>query len=426
MDRLKLHSVFYLAGKIAVAGLSLLTIVLFIRLAGKAEYGKYSLLLSAILMSVSLSAGWICQIILRFRSQHAQGASREQFRSAILFLVLVSIALGSLVFGVILHRTGFVSWPLLIACILLFQLAFGYNLLLTYAQSNFRAGRYVLSEVARGSLTLIIPLLLYMINRRLDSSYLLASLLAAYGVLMLGLGVHRGFVWLRVRQHGPLRARLPRWWNWTPQLTEELKIYSSFGIPVGLWLAAAHSVKILDRYFIAYFADYEKAGVYSGLYDIVAGAFSMLYAPILIAAHPLIMNLDSGEQRESSRVRRKAIRYEILLFPAMLLGLAVLAPVLAHTLKIALSVTFHLTIPIGVGSFFWCLSMLVHKPMELGNQTWMMLLFMAIALTVNAVGNWVFIPRYGYTAAAYATMTSAGTYLLLAGLWSRRLSGSND
>ncbi len=114
MDRLKLHSVFYLAGKIAVAGLSLLTIVLFIRLAGKAEYGKYSLLLSAILMSVSLSAGWICQIILRFRSQHAQGASREQFRSAILFLVLVSISLGSLVFGVILHRTGFVSWPLLI------------------------------------------------------------------------------------------------------------------------------------------------------------------------------------------------------------------------------------------------------------------------------------------------------------------------
>lgn len=424
MDRLKLHSVFYLAGKIAVAGLSLLTIVLFIRLAGKAEYGRYSLLLSAILLSVLLGAGWICQIILRFRSQCAQGASREQFRSAILFLVLISMALGSLVFGVILQRTGFASWPQLIACILLFQLAFAYNLLLTYAQSNFQAGRYVLSEVARGALTLIIPLLLYMINKRLDSSLLLGSLLAAYGTLMLGLGAHRGFAWLRVRRQGP--SGLPPWWNWTPQLTEALKIYSSFGIPVGLWLAAAYSVKILDRYFIAYFADYEKAGVYSGLYDIVAGAFSMLYAPILIAAHPLIMNLDSREPGESSRIRRKAIRYEILLLPAMLLGLGVLAPVLAQTLKISLSVTFNLMIPLGVGSFFWCLSMLVHKPMELGNQTWMMLLFMAIALTVNALGNWVFIPRYGYTAAAYATMTSAGIYLLLAGLWSRRLGASND
>ncbi len=80
--------------------------------------------------------------------------------------------------------------------------------------------------------------------------------------------------------------------------------------------------------------------------------------------------------------------------------------------------------PIVIGAFIWQLAMLVHKPLEFELKTKVMLLFSTVALVVNIVLNFMFIPKYGIVFASYSTVLSALVYLLLTvfyiGYWNKR------
>ena len=73
---------------------------------------------------------------------------------------------------------------------------------------------------------------------------------------------------------------------------------------------------------------------------------------------------------------------------------------------------FHLLIPLLIGGFIWQFALLIHKPIELNKNTYLMLISIVIALIVNLIGNIVFLPRYGLIATAYTFILSGTVYVI--------------
>jgi len=73
-----------------------------------------------------------------------------------------------------------------------------------------------------------------------------------------------------------------------------------------------------------------------------------------------------------------------------------------------------LVLPLAIGGFLWQISYLVHKPLELMCLTKRMLSAMIVALIVSVGGNYLLIPVYGYTAAAYVAIAAPLAYLIAA------------
>ncbi len=137
-----------------------------------------------------------------------------------------------------------------------------------------------------------------------------------------------------------------------------------------------------------------------------------------MALHPRIMNL-------WNQARYRQVAYLLKIGLLTLLGIFVLiilpAQIFNQTIFKMLqwiipgiSLKFNpLVMPLLIAGFFWQLSFLTHKMLELEERTMMMVFFILVSLLINIVGNFVFIPRIGVLATAYTAATSAVVYCLL-------------
>jgi O-antigen/teichoic acid export membrane protein len=64
-------------------------------------------------------------------------------------------------------------------------------------------------------------------------------------------------------------------------------------------------------------------------------------------------------------------------------------------------------------AFLWQAALLFHKPLELLLKPGLMLWAILVALAVNAAGNILFIPAFGFVAAAVTSLASVLTYKLI-------------
>ena len=87
----------YAVAKLIPGLMGLMTIIVFIRMIGPEEYGKYSIQLSFLMAISAFSIGWLNQSILRYYSRYQTAA----LRSRVFGLgILVSILFGLVVLGI--------------------------------------------------------------------------------------------------------------------------------------------------------------------------------------------------------------------------------------------------------------------------------------------------------------------------------------
>ena len=398
IQKLGRHSFLYFIGKTASAVFAYLTIILFIRFAGKEEYGKYSLILSIILFVTTFSSGWINQIILRYRGgiQHIE---REDFNKFIFTFISISILIGSLIIAILLINTPGINIELIVICILSYFFIFLYSIKLTIFQSGIELKKYILIELLRSLLILLIPVSIFIMTDNINAITILFSVLITYSFLVLFMRTKIN--WIIIRK--------------TKFSKKKMKEYLLFGIPIGFWLGSIYLISLIDKYLITYFIDYESTGIYSAVYDLIQKSLSLIFVPILTAAHPLIMNTWMNEKTESIQIICKSLKYELTILPVVLIGVIALSPILAKSIAIDTALFLKLSIPLSISAFLWHISMLLHKPLELNNQTVTMLGFAIVSLLTGACINIIFIPKFGYLIAAYTSLLTAFIYAMLVG-----------
>ena len=392
--------------------MGLIAIIVFIRMIGPEEYGKYSIQLSFLMAFSAFSIGWLNQSILRYYSRYQTAA----LLSRVFGLgILVSILFGLVVLGIASRYSIFDSLTgseSLIGFILFVALC-AFQFLSTLFRAQLKPINVIIITTVQSILGLLIPVILLSMFEQ-SHRFLLIGLAMSYctpPIIFFFVNINRiKKYW--VRENGLHKSRTV------------LGEFFRYGVPLSLWFALSLSLAFLDRFFIKYFFEYETMGIYASFTDLVVRVFSILLFPLTLAAHPRIMYAwNTNKQSAAIALWWKALQYQLGIFIVLMAVVYIFTDNIFNMLMVILpdlnvSYSF-LLMPILAGGFLWQFALLCHKPLEMDQRTKLMLLLMLAALCVNLIGNIVYLPHYGIIATAYTYMASATVYIITTIYFSR-------
>ena len=393
-ERLNRDFVIYLTGRILPAGLSFVAVGLFIRLLGRAEYGKFALVQSIILLISAFGSSWLAQPTLRFNGNFKSISSQQRLNQVVkkglritnlLLLPLVAIS-----FVIFTKIPFYVIIGILLA--IFFQVI--YSVYVTRQSSLLNPRLVLLGNALRMSGYLAFSLALYFVFPHLGYAALILGLVC--GNLLGDLVVLRGVQVKRFARENQILVHFLR-----------------YGAPLALWAGIAFLLNVSDRYLIAWLLGVKSVGTYSAIYDVVSKLFGLFLTPVITAAHPIIMNAWNQKRGEEAySAIWKSLKLQIVLALIAMLGLSIFSRQICFLIlgRVDPQAT-SLVLPVALGTIVWQFAMLVHKPLEIKKRLRPMITWVTVALAVNVVCNIFLLPLYGYVAAAYTTILGALIYV---------------
>ena len=392
--------------------MGLIAVIVFIRMIGAEEYGKYSVQLSFLMACSAFTVGWLNQSTLRYYSKY----QNDQQLPQVFFIGLVfSLLLGSLILVIgSLVTINSQKFPLTNIGLALFLALCFFQFLSTVLRAQLRPNVVIIVTALQSILGIVLPLLLLWVLGP-NHKYLLLGLAGSYIALPLVFSVFN-------------IGRLKIFWLSANDNRHQYKLILSeffrYGFPLSLWFGVSLSLPFFDRFFIEYFYGFENTGIYASFTDLVIRIFSILLFPLTLAAHPRIMSAwNNNNQSAAITIWRKALQYQLGIFIILMATVMIFTDQIFSLLMVALpelSISYsYLLMPILIGGFLWQFALLCHKPLEMEQRTKLMVVLMLAALCVNLIGNIVYLPHYGIIATAYTYMASAGVYIIAVIYFSR-------
>ncbi len=396
----------YFISKIIPGLMGLLTVAVFVRVVGYEQYGRYAVLVALVTACATGGAGWLSQGILRFESQYAGTQDAGSFRRGSNLGIVLSALLGGVAVSLIVGFGPARSGLVVAVALILYLPMLAYTVELTRLQASLRSAVVVRVEAIRAVSSFAIPLALIFATGNNSSLLLLSGVGIGYAI-----SLATGFASLRSKSV-PASGRHD-WLGESERNT--LKRLWTYGWPVALWLVCQQSLVVSDRYFIHRSWGYSAAGVYASVYDVIVRSFSLVFAPITMSVHSVLMHRwNQGERRSTLAALKKAMGYELLMFIPVPIFLFFLKTWVVRLIlgKPNLEASAAV-LPLAVAGFLWQLALLAHKPLEILCKTKRMLLGILVALGTNVLGNYLLVPRFGFVAAAYLSVAASCLYLTL-------------
>ena len=395
----------YAVTKLIPGLMGLMTIIVFIRMIGPEEYGKYSIQLSFLMAISAFSIGWLNQSTLRYYSRYQTAA----LLSRVFGLgILVSMLFGLVVLGIASRYSIFDSLTgseSLIGFILFVALC-AFQFLSTLFRAQLKPINVIIITTVQSILGLLIPVILLSMFEQ-SHRFLLIGLAMSYCTPPII------FFFVNIN-------RVKKFWfeeNGIHKSRHILVEFLKYGTPLSLWFAFSLSLALLDSFFIKYYIEYETTGIYASFTDLVVRVFSILLFPLTLAVHPRIMSAwNTNKQSAAIALWWKALQYQLGIFIVLMAVVYIFTDNIFNMLMVILpdlnvSYSF-LLMPILAGGFLWQFALLCHKPLEMDQRTKLMALLMLAALCVNLIGNIVYLPHYGIIATAYTYIASATVYII--------------
>ena len=395
----------YAVTKLIPGLMGLMTIIVFIRMIGPEEYGKYSIQLSFLMAISAFSIGWLNQSTLRYYSRYQTAA----LLSRVFGLgILVSILFGLVVLGIASRYSIFDSLTGSASLIgfILFVALCSFQFLSTLFRAQLKPINVIIITTVQSILGLLIPVILLSMFEQ-SHRFLLIGLAMSYCTPPII------FFFVNIN-------RVKKFWFKENSIHKSRYIlveFLKYGTPLSLWFALSLSLALLDRFFIKYYFEYETTGIYASFTDLVVRVFSILLFPLTLAVHPRIMSAwNTNKQSAAIALWWKALQYQLGIFIVLMAVVYIFTDNIFNMLMVILpdlnvSYSF-LLMPILAGGFLWQFALLCHKPLEMDQRTKLMALLMLAALCVNLIGNIVYLPHYGIIATAYTYIASATVYII--------------
>jgi O-antigen/teichoic acid export membrane protein len=193
-----------------------------------------------------------------------------------------------------------------------------------------------------------------------------------------------------------------------------VKEFALYGLPtmvavIGVWIMTS-----ADRYVIEYFRNTAEVGLYSMGFAI-GNIIAMLVDAFILAAVPILMLTYESDDREiTSRLLSQLTRIFILIALPATVGLSVLAGPIIRLLATEPYYPAIIVIPfIALTGFTLGLALLSHIGLLTAKKTPIMTRNWSVAAALNILLNILFIPKFGFVAAAATTLVSHIVLLIL-------------
>jgi len=396
-------SLAYTVAKIIPGLTGLISVIVFFRLVGAEEYGRYTLLFSFLNIVAAFCFGWLNQSVLRYYGQYkGSGLWTSSLLKGFGLAFLISVGL-----VVMFYWNGFPMRSLLAPQIFLVYAIALFTLIRVYFQARQTPQSVVKLTFAQSLGSIIIPVFLIQF---FQASYIsiLVGISLAYLIPTIIIVIQQRE---RILIHGKKRHM--------GTSSNVMKKFVKYGGPLSFWFVLSLSLQFLDRFFIEKYWGVELMGSYAGFSELVTRLFSVILFPITLAIHPRAMNLwNDNKYRLAIKEIGMGILMQISIFlfcfftiflfkEKIFNGIIFLVPQMDRSL-------LYVFLPLLTGGFLWQIALLVHKPLELKEWSGLMLVMILISVGWNIFGNTYFLPRYGVIATAYTSMFSAGSYVFLA------------
>jgi O-antigen/teichoic acid export membrane protein len=411
----------YFVSKAAPGLAGLLTVILFIRIIGREQYGKYTLAFSIVAVVSAFFTGWLNQALLRFRSGLHDG---DAVRLAVLVSGAASVVLGWVALSVLYavrvldpadySLAGFAALLVLCAAFSLFEVKVG------LLRAEIRPQRVVVLSLVQAVLSIAIPVALFLTVGR---SYVLAlsGLALAYAAATLWGAANSGSL-------GTIISQGREEWRRVRQLIGR---FADYGWALSFWFAATLALAFSDRFFIQRSLGFAEVGSYAAVYDVIFRGYSLALAPVTVAVHARIMRAWNSQSPETAWLLwRWGMVMQFGIFAAVALVLGLFPHIAAWViLPAGAPELVPLVLPLAIGGFLWQFAMLAHKPLEMASRTGLMLVGALGALALNVAANYFLLPKYGVMVPAYTTIVTGTAYiigsLIIGGLVHRRADRSD-
>lgn len=390
----------YFIGVVGVGLASFVVIPIYARIFAPAEYGLLSLADLVVNIGSIVVGTWLATSTTRFLPYYQRLHKTDTFYSTILFSMVLSLA-AFLLLAVPAYfwSRGFLAiefQPLIPLIAVLIPVTMVFNICLNSLRVRQEAKWYVTFQLGFTYVALMIGLPL---------------------VVFLDLGVS-GILWGRVSILLVLGAIMFRRLFLTGSNVRRsaislpaVKEFALFGFPgataiIGTWILSS-----ADRFVVNSFRGTAEVGLYSMGYAI-GSVITMLTSAFWLAAAPaLILTYESDKRALTSGLLSQITRILILIGLPSAVGISVLASPIVRLVTTAPYYSASVAIPfVALGNFIYGLCLMSGTGLQTARKTHITARNMFAAGALNILLNIIFVPKFGFTAAAVTTLI---TYVVL-------------
>lgn len=402
----------YLAGRVGLMLLGLVSFPLLARLLSVQQYGELSLLLKLALLWTVLSKAGLQNAALRFTPEAAKSGT-EAHRACIATLVSEAcvIAGGMSLLGYALFRMSLIPLSRATATLVPLALALVFirsvqPVLSGILRSEGRTILFNICELLGKSLGISFSIAA-LVFLALDLHYYLAGLLLAEGSIVVGI-----LLWFRSR--GYLHLRLAEM-----HLARQAFAFSA---PLIAYEIASVILDSGDRVLIGHYLGLAQVGFYSAAYSIATYTEEALMTPVNMALFPMYMKIWVNQGAEAT-ARFLSRAFDIFFTAAC--GILLVVLLTAHGLITLLaskkfSAAESLLPVLVAGLLTYALHIFFNAPLLIHRKSMVLTVVTVLCCGGNIGMNIILLPRIGIMGAAVATWISYFALVLGLAVVSRR------
>lgn len=399
----------YLPGMVIPTIVGVIAIPIVTRLFSPVDYGNYVLVLSTVTVLAAL-VGWLDMSIIRFHPVYERDKKLDIFYSTVIKWLLISVLGISILFSTILFiGKNYIShnlYHLMMIGVGVFMCLSLFQVLVSFLRTKRLAGwySYLISWKSIGTYVVGLGLIL-------GFNFGIEGLL--WGMIVSMISVVP-WVWKKVLNSSLFLKR---------KLSLELSAKMvKYGFPLVVGNLAAWVLSLSDRYVLEFFKGAHEVGVYSASYIVGEHAILPITSLLALSYGPLSIHIWEKEGKEKSQIFiNKLARYFLIICLPAVVGLSVLAKLIIGILVAQEYFEGYYVIPfVAFGIFFLGLQWIFATGLRYYEKACLIMSSIGIAAILNLGLNFLFIPRYGYLAAAITTFVSYAFLLLIIIIISRK------
>lgn len=388
----------YLAGRFIPATVNLTVIILAIRFIGPVEYGKYSLIYSAILIAVTLSYHWVQVSIQKFLGAMPKNSEIVigRFFDMTLLTALIATILVVMAGWYYFHLQ---FWELIIISLVTFLTHF-----YLYYQSIYQAYHRTFRSALLEGTDQILILAALIIGIFIVGFGHAMLLLLAMAVGFAGVMIIRLFMRIKGIHTTDLRH-----FYWDAKFSGKVM---EFGYGLALWLLMSQLLLSIDRFIIFESLGFKDAGVYSSIKDLIYKGVTFSIFPIYTSYQAKINDEWYARHKIETWTKvKEAISFELLIFIIVFIAFMVVKESLFRDfLKLPELDNWLIYLPVLMAAFLWQIVLLFQRFLELTIKSKYVLFIMGVTVLMNIAGNIIFVPKFGIPASSLSLLIASWFY----------------
>jgi len=398
----------YLPAQVAPAVVGLVSIPILTRLFPPRDYGNYVLVMATVSV-MAVIVGWLSMAIIRFYPAYERDDRLQELYSTVIMWLLVSVFIMAVVFlAILIFIRSLLEkrlYSLMLIGILVFVLSASFEVLQHFLRAKRKAALYSSFTVWKNVAGLGIGISLVLLFGLSIEGLLWGSIL--------GISLAFPILWKISIERQPFRGII------SSELTKEMAKYS---FPLVFANLAAWILSLSDRYILEFFRSSNEVGIYSASYSISERSILLIASLFLLSSGPISMIVweKEGEQKSKDFISNVTRYYLLLCIPAVV-GISILSkPIIEVFTGVQYREGFRIMPFVALGGLFLGLQQRFQAGFVFYKKTHFIMSAIIVAGLVNVGLNLLFVPKYGYMAAAVTTLIGYTVLLVILVISSRK------